>query len=46
MKNVTGLIWPSCSSAATGALGVITEVAFKVQAVPEAEATLVAERLA
>ena len=41
MKNVTGYDLVKLLAGSWGTLGVLTEVAFRVQAVPEAEATLV-----
>jgi glycolate oxidase FAD binding subunit len=43
MKNVTGYDLVKLVAGSRGALGVITEVSLKVQAVPEAEATLICE---
>ena len=45
MKNVTGYDLVKLFAGSRGMLGVLTEVAFKVQALPEAEATLVIEGL-
>lgn len=45
MKNVTGYDLVKLMAGSRGALGVLSEVSFKVQAVPEAEATLVIEGL-
>ena len=44
MKNVTGLDLTKLMVGSHGRLGVITEVAFRVQALPEAEVTLRAAR--
>ncbi len=44
MKNVTGYDLVKLMAGSHGTLGVLTEVSFKVQALPEAEATLVAAR--
>jgi glycolate oxidase FAD binding subunit len=43
MKNVTGYDLVKLMAGSRGSLGVLTEVSFKVQALPEAEATLVVE---
>jgi glycolate oxidase FAD binding subunit len=45
MKNVTGYDLVKLLAGSRGSLGVLTEVSFKVQAQPEAEATLVIEGL-
>jgi glycolate oxidase FAD binding subunit len=45
MKNVTGYDLVKLMAGSRGMLGVLTDVSFKVQAVPEAEATLVIEGL-
>ncbi len=45
MKNVTGYDLVKLVSGSRGTLGVLTEVSFKVQALPDAEATLVIEGL-
>jgi glycolate oxidase FAD binding subunit len=45
MKNVTGYDLVKLMAGSRGTLGVLTEVSFKVQALPEAEATLVIEGL-
>ena len=45
MKNVTGYDLVKLMAGSRGTLGVLTEVSFKVQAVPEAEATLISEGL-
>jgi glycolate oxidase FAD binding subunit len=45
MKNVTGYDLVKLMAGSRGMLGVLSEVSFKVQAVPEAEATLVIEGL-
>ena len=44
MKNVTGYDLVKLLAGSHGSLGVLTEVAFKVQALPEAAVTLVSER--
>jgi glycolate oxidase FAD binding subunit len=44
MKNVTGYDLVKLMAGSHGTLGVLSEVSFKVQALPEAEATLIAER--
>ncbi len=46
MKNVTGYDLVKLLAGSRGVLGVLSEVSFKVQALPEAEATLVVEGLA
>lgn len=46
MKNVTGYDLVKLLAGSHGTLGVLSEVSFKVQALPEAEATLVIEGLA
>lgn len=43
MKNVTGYDLVKLFAGSRGTLGVLTEVSFKVQALPEAEATLIVE---
>ena len=43
MKNVTGYDLVKLLAGSRGTLGVISEVSFKVQALPEAEATLIVE---
>lgn len=43
MKNVTGLDLVKLMAGSQGSLGVLTEVSLKVQAIPEAEATLVVQ---
>lgn len=45
MKNVTGYDLVKLLAGSRGTLGVLTEVSFKVQAMPEAEATLILEGL-
>ena len=45
MKNVTGYDLVKLMAGSHGVLGVLSEVSFKVQALPEAEATLVLEGL-
>ncbi|WP_333817794.1 FAD-binding protein [Tabrizicola sp.] len=45
MKNVTGYDLVKLLAGSRGVLGVLSEVGFKVQALPEAEATLVIEGL-
>lgn len=45
MKNVTGYDLVKLLAGSRGVLGVLSEVSFKVQALPEAEATLVVEGL-
>ena len=45
MKNVTGYDLVKLMAGSRGVLGVLTEVSFKLQAIPEAEATLVIEGL-
>ena len=45
MKNVTGYDLVKLLAGSRGTLGVLSEVSFKVQALPEAEATLVVEGL-
>jgi glycolate oxidase FAD binding subunit len=45
MKNVTGYDLVKLLAGSRGVLGVLSQVSFKVQAVPEAEATLVVEGL-
>ncbi|MBA3909995.1 MAG: 2-hydroxy-acid oxidase [Rhodobacter sp.] len=46
MKNVTGYDLVKLMAGSHGTLGVLSEVSFKVQALPEAEATLVIDGLA
>lgn len=45
MKNVTGYDLVKLMAGSRGQLGVLSEISFKVQALPEAEATLVLEGL-
>lgn len=45
MKNVTGYDLVKLMAGSHGTLGVLTEVSFRVQALPEAEATLVGQGL-
>jgi len=45
MKNVTGYDLAKLMAGSRGTLGVLSEVSFKVQALPEVEATLVVEGL-
>ena len=45
MKNVTGYDLVKLVAGSHGVLGVLTEVSFKLQAMPEAEATLILEGL-
>lgn len=45
MKNVTGYDLVKLMAGSYGSLGILTEVSFKVQAMPEAETTLVIEGL-
>ena len=44
MKNVTGYDLVKLLAGSQGALGVLSEVSFKVQALPESEVTLVSDR--
>ena len=44
MKNVTGYDLVKLLAGSRGALGVLTELSFKVQAMPEAEVTLISEQ--
>lgn len=44
MKNVTGYDLVKLAAGSRGSLGVLTEVSLRVQALPETEVTLVAER--
>jgi len=46
MKNVTGYDLVKLLAGSRGVLGVLSEVSFKVQALPEAEATLIVEGFA